>query len=79
MHPLGMRMPNHMNPNVSKPQQGVNAAGMNVGGPNASGSMMDWNAGGSRFGNMVNPQAMRSPNPNQILQPNQMPGNQVKF
>jgi hypothetical protein len=75
MHPPGMRMPNHMNPNVSKPQHAIGAAGMNV-GPNAGGNMMgDWNSG-PRFNQQTNPNAMRSPNPNQMMQ-NPMQANQV--
>lgn len=71
-------MPNHMNPNVSKPQH---AAGLNVAGPNAGGNMMgnDWN-NGPRFQspNMNNQNAMRSPNPSgPMVPPNQMAGNQV--
>lgn len=78
MHPPGMRMANHMNPNVSKPQHAVGASGINV-GPNAAGNMMgDWNSG-PRFNQPNNPNPMRSPNPNQIMQQNPMQGNQVRF
>lgn len=73
MHPPGMRM--NMNPNVSKPHA---AAGINVGGPNPNTNMMnDWN-NGPRFGN-PGPNAMRSPNPNQMIPQNPMQGNQVNF
>lgn len=80
MHPPNMRMPNHLNPNVSKPQH---AAGINVGGPNPNANMManDWN-NGPRFSNpnVNNPNAMRSPNPGaQMVAPNQMQGNPVSF
>lgn len=77
MHPPNMRMANHMNPNVSKPQHAVGAAGINV-APNAGGMMSDWNSG-PRFNQPSNPNAMRSPNPNQMMQQNQMQGNQVRL
>lgn len=78
MHPPGMRMANHMNPNVSKPQHAVGGAGINV-GPGAAGNMMgDWNSG-PRFNQANNPNAMRSPNPNQMMQQGQMQGNQVRY
>lgn len=76
MHPPGMRMANHLNPNVSKPQH----AGINVGGPNPGANLMnEWNNGPPRFNNPVNnPNAMRSPNPSpQMVVPNQMQGNPV--
>lgn len=77
MHPPGMRMANHMNPNVSKPQHAVGASGINVGGPNSGGNMMgEWNSG-PRFNQANNPNAMRSPNPNQMMQQNQIQGSQV--
>lgn len=75
MHPPGMRMTNHMSPNVSKPQHAVGTGGINV-GPNSNANMGDWNSG-PRFGQANNPNAMRSPNPNQMIQQNQMQGNQV--
>jgi len=83
MHPPGIRMANHMNPNVSKPQHAVGAGGggMNVGGPNVGGNMMtDWPNIRPGFQNQANNnlQVMRSPNPNQMLQPNQMQGNPVR-
>lgn len=73
MHPPGMRMTNHMN--ASKPQH---AGGINVGGPNPGNNMMnDWN-NGPRFANPnVNPNAMRSPNPGQMVASNQMQPTQV--
>jgi E1A/CREB-binding protein len=78
MHPPGMRMTNHLNPNVSKPQH---ASGINVGGPNPGGNMMNEWTNGPRFSNpnVNNPNAMRSPNPGgQMIAPNQMQGNQVR-
>lgn len=78
MHPPGIRMANHMNPNVSKPQHAVGGAGINV-GPGSAGNMMgDWNSG-PRFNQPNNPNAMRSPNPNQMMQQTQMQGNQVRY
>lgn len=73
MHPPGMRM--NMNPNVSKPHA---ATGINVGGPNPNANMMnDWN-NGPRFGNPGPGNAMRSPNPNQMIPQNPMQANQVR-
>ena len=70
MHPP---MRTNMNPNVSKPHA---ATGINVGGPNPNANMMnDWN-NGPRFGN-PGPNAMRSPNPNQMIPQSPMPVNQV--
>lgn len=77
-------MTNHMNPNMSKPQHAaVGGGGIGV-GPNTGGNMMsDWN--NPRFNQANNPNAMRSPNPNQIMQQqqqqqqNQMQGNQVRM
>lgn len=82
MHPPNMRaMGNHMNPNVSKPQHSVGTAGGNVGMGvgNASSNMgMDQQWGAPRYPNNANNPQLRSPNPNQIMQPNQgMQGNQV--
>lgn len=78
MHPPGMRMATHMNPNVSKPQHAVGAGGINV-GPSSGGNMMgEWNSG-PRFNQANNPNAMRSPNPNQMMQQNQIQGNQVSL
>ncbi|KAG5682698.1 hypothetical protein PVAND_012032 [Polypedilum vanderplanki] len=77
MHPPGIRMTNHLNPNVSKPQH---AQGLNVGNP--GGNMMNEWSNGPRFANpnVNNPNAMRSPNPGgQMIAPNQMQGNQQQM
>lgn len=77
MHPPGMRMTNHINPNMSKPQHAaVSAGGIGV-GPNTGGNMMsDWN--NPRFNQANNPNAMRSPNPNQIMQQQQQQQNPMQ-
>lgn len=79
MLPPGMRMTTHMNPNLSKPQHAAVGAVGGIGvGPNTGGNMMsDWN--NPRFNQVNNPNAMRSPNPNQIMQQqNPMQGNPVR-
>lgn len=77
MHPPVMRM--GMNPNVANPHA---ATGINVGGPNPNANMMnDWN-NGPRFGNpnsSQNTNALRSPNPTQMVSQNPMQGNPVRY
>ena len=77
MHPPGMLMAaNHMNLNASTPQHAVGAGGINV-GQNVAGNMMrDWSSGPS-FNQANNLNAMRSPNPSQMIPQKQMQGNQV--
>lgn len=74
MHPPGMRMQNHMNPNVSKPQL-PNVNTMNTG---QQGMMNEWN-NGPRFPGQQNNQ-IRPNNPNQIMQQQSpMQVNQVRI
>lgn len=75
MHPPNIRM--NMNPNV--PPHAAGAGGINVGGPNPNANMMnEWSNNGPRFGNPgPAANALRSPNPTQMVGQNPMQGNQV--